>query len=67
MNGGIRANIFSVEVVTKEGVGVCSYQDLLLKVNIGKSTRTYFLLSKAKSRQGGMAFQWPLLASFLLL
>lgn len=41
-------------------MSVCSYQYLLLKVNIGKSTRKYFLLSKIQ--EGAMAFRclcWP--------
>lgn len=44
------------EMVTKKGVGVCCDQDLLLKVNIGKSTRKFSYLCKTRLLQGGMAF-----------
>lgn len=44
------------EKVSKEGAGICCHQDLLLKVNIGKSARKFSYLCKTRLLQGGMAF-----------
>lgn len=50
-------------MVAKEGVRICCHQDLLLKVNIGKSTSRFSYLCKTRLLRGGTAFPCPLVAS----
>lgn len=50
-------------MVAKEGVGIYCHQDLLLKVNIGKSTSKFPYLCKTRLLWGGTAFPCPLVAS----